>query len=88
MCSLIRFEVDQLRGEFDWYAAAAIVSAEFDLKMTPEQVLVATQNFNDQIGEGSMSTVYRGVLPTDSSVAVKKLDIQRSDINENYFKFG
>lgn len=48
------------------------VSAELRLKLNPEQVLRATHNFHDlsKIGEGN---VYRGVLPDDTCVAVKKL---------------
>ncbi|KAG0570504.1 hypothetical protein KC19_6G167600 [Ceratodon purpureus] len=64
------------------------VSTEFELKLTPEQVLRATQNFNagSKIGEGNMSAVYRGVLPGDTQVAVKKLAIKRGDMNESMEK--
>ncbi|KAG0612755.1 hypothetical protein M758_6G049300 [Ceratodon purpureus] len=63
---------------------SALISAESDLKMTAEQVSRATQSFSGlrKIGEGSMSTVYRGVLPTSTAVAVKRLAIRRGDINE------
>jgi LRR receptor-like serine/threonine-protein kinase FLS2 len=64
----------------------ATVSAEFELKLTPEQVLRATKNFSERskIGQGSMSAVYRGVLPGDGAqVAVKKLAIRRGDLHES-----
>lgn len=63
----------------------ATLSPEFELKLTPEQVLLATQNFNERskIGEGSMGTVYRGVLPGDTQVAVKKLSVRRGDLKES-----
>lgn len=60
----------------------ADVSAELELKLKPEQVILATQNFNEQIGEGSMSNVYRGVLPDGTSVAVKKLAIKINESSE------
>jgi LRR receptor-like serine/threonine-protein kinase FLS2 len=64
--------------------SSATVSAELDLKLTPEEVRRATQNFSDRnyVGVGSMSTSYRGVLPDATVVAVKRLGIQPGEINE------
>ncbi|KAG0627992.1 hypothetical protein M758_2G242300 [Ceratodon purpureus] len=64
--------------------SSASVSAELDVKLTPEEVRGATQNFNNRnyVGVGSMSTVYRGVLPDATVVAVKRLGIQPGEVNE------
>lgn len=64
--------------------SSASVSAELDIKLTPEEVRRATQNFSDRnyIGVGSASTVYRGVLQDATVVAVKRLGIQPGEISE------
>jgi LRR receptor-like serine/threonine-protein kinase FLS2 len=53
------------------------VSAELQLKVTPDEILAATDQFNHAgyIGGGKLSTVYKGVLPDGTPVAVKRLAI-------------
>ncbi|PON79386.1 S-receptor-like serine/threonine-protein kinase [Parasponia andersonii] len=38
-----------------------------------EELVAATKNFNDQIGSGGFGTVYKGIMPDGSVVAVKKI---------------
>ena len=82
VCCMKRYEQEKQHKKF------ATVSTEFELKLTPEELSHATQSFDERnkIGKGSMSTVYRGVLPGDTQVAVKKLAIGRGDINESVEK--
>jgi serine/threonine protein kinase len=62
------------------------------MKLTPEQVSGATQNFShlNKIGEGIRSTVYRGVtIPSNTSVAVKKFkgfvhEIAEKDLGDGF----
>lgn len=58
---------------------SATVSAEFQLKLSSEEVLEATKTFHESnyIGVGSMSTVYRGTLQDNSLVAIKRLAINK-----------
>lgn len=60
---------------------SATVSAELQLKLTPEEILAATGGFNQAnfLGAGSVSTVYRGVLRDETVVAVKRLAITTGD---------
>jgi len=53
------------------------VSAELQLKVTPDEILAATNQFNETgyIGGGNLSTVFRGVLADETVVAVKRLAI-------------
>ncbi|TYG55958.1 hypothetical protein ES288_D08G024800v1 [Gossypium darwinii] len=72
-----------------WHSRAAVVrlgskasfSMEIDLlsiaglpvKFEYEELATATDNFTTQIGSGGFGTVYRGVLPDESVVAVKRI---------------
>lgn len=60
---------------------SAQISAELQLKVTPEEILAATNQFNETgyIGGGKLSTVYRGVLPDQTAVAVKRLAVVSSE---------
>lgn len=61
--------------------SSATVSAEFEMELQPEEILRITQNFSTDIGVGSKSTVYRGVLVDATVVAVKRFGIRRGEID-------
>ncbi|KAF7151682.1 hypothetical protein RHSIM_Rhsim02G0074400 [Rhododendron simsii] len=57
--SLIELEIDGIPG----------LPVRFGYK----ELVVATENFGTQIGSGGFGTVYKGTLPDESTVAVKKI---------------
>lgn len=60
---------------------SAQISAELQLKLSAEEILTATNRFSNEnyIGEGKLSTVYKGVLPDQTVVAVKRLAITSAE---------
>jgi LRR receptor-like serine/threonine-protein kinase FLS2 len=74
---VVCFLVTYCRGWNKGSRRSAQVSAELQLKLTPEEVLAATRGFSEAsfIGEGKLSAVYRGVLADETVVAVKRLVI-------------
>lgn len=56
---------------------SAQVSAELQLKLTLDEILTATNRFSEAnyIGAGKVGTVYKGVLPDETVVAVKRLEV-------------
>lgn len=78
--SVVVFLVSYCKGWNKGSKHSAQVSNELQLKLTSEEISAATSGFNQasRIGEGKLSTVYRGVLPDETVVAVKRLAISNA----------
>ncbi|KAG0591646.1 hypothetical protein KC19_1G190200 [Ceratodon purpureus] len=85
LISVILFLVYRRKGWNKGSKHSAQVSAELQLKVAPEEILAATNGFNDAsyIGEGKLSVVYRGLLPDQTVVAVKRLAISKATVTED-----